>query len=138
MTTSEIATELAKALRARASMIERMAKDPVVEVNTGNLDEVLSSHDLVFLYFTAEWCGPCITFLSTIKEVAAALEDPRILWGKVDVDKSFTIADRYGVNHIPSMLVLYKGKVIDSIVGTMSKEKLEKKVKSYIDTYLKK
>ena len=138
MTTSEIAAELAKALRARASMIERMAKDPVVEVNTGNLDEVLSSHDLVFLYFTAEWCGPCITFLSTIKEVAAALEDPRILWGKVDVDKSFTIADRYGVNHIPSMLVLYKGKVIDSIVGTMSKEKLEKKVKSYIDTYLKK
>ncbi|MCE4601601.1 MAG: thioredoxin family protein [Desulfurococcales archaeon] len=137
MSTREIAADLAKALRARASLIERMSKDPVIEVNTSNLDKILSSHDLVFLYFTAEWCGPCITFLSTIREVAATLEDPRILWSKVDVDKSFTIADRYGVNHIPSMLILYKGRVIDSIVGTMSKDKLEKKIKGYIDTYLK-
>lgn len=137
MSYREVAAELAKALRRKADLIERLARDPVSEVTTRNLDEVLKSNDLVLLYFTAEWCGPCITFLSTIKEVAASIDEPRIYWGKVDVDKSFTIADRYGVNHIPSMLVIYKGKVIDSIVGTMSKDKLAQKVKEYIENYLK-
>ena len=132
----DVARELAEMLRKRAELIESLARDPIREVTSKDLDDVLSKYDLVILYFTAEWCGPCISFLSTIREVAAKFMDSRIYWGKVDVDKSFAIADRYGVNHIPSMLVIYKGRVIDSIVGTMSKEKFEEKIQGYIRSYL--
>jgi len=131
-----IARELAEELRRKAHIIEALGKDPVKEVTANNLDEVLDKYELVFLYFTAEWCGPCISFLNTIRNVASEVTEPGIYWGKVDVDRSFTIADRYGINHIPSMLVFHKGKIIDSFVGTISRDKLVSKVNEYIQSYL--
>ncbi|MEB3780642.1 MAG: thioredoxin family protein [Desulfurococcales archaeon] len=134
----DTALKLAERLRSRANAIDALTRDPIQEVTTSTLDDILENNDLVILYFTAEWCGPCISFLATLREVAIETNDTRIFWGKVDVDRSFTIADRYGVNHIPSMLILYKGRVIDSIVGTLQKDKLISKIKQYINTYLKK
>ena len=88
---------------------------------------------MVFLYFTAEWCGPCITFLQTFRDVASLYIRPGVYFGKVDVDASYSIADRYNVKHIPSILIIVKGKVVDIVTGSQPKEKLEEKVKAYIE-----
>ena len=128
--------ELSRELEEKARRLEELGLDPVPEVNRRKLDEVLSRYKLVLLYFTADWCGPCVSFLNTIREVALDVKHPQLFYARVDVDRSFEVADRYGVTHIPSILVFYEGKVVDSMLGTMSREKLEEKVRSLVKRYL--
>ncbi|GAB6147934.1 thioredoxin family protein [Stetteria hydrogenophila] len=127
-----LAEELAGLLLKRAEMLEAAAKELVAEVTRHNIDEVLKNNKVVFLFFTADWCGPCISFMKTFKEVAAANLHPAVFYGKVDVDRSYSIADKYDVKHIPSILVFVDGKLVESIIGSMDRAKLEEKVKRYI------
>ncbi|MMZ67559.1 Thioredoxin C-1 [compost metagenome] len=57
---------------------------------------------------------------------------PSVFYGKVDVDKSYSIADRFDVKHIPSILVFVDGKLVETIIGSMDKSRLDDKVKQYI------
>lgn len=126
-----LASRLAKLLMERALLIEKL-EDSVSEVRSKDLDEVLSGHKLVFLFFTASWCGPCISFMQTFREVAGHLAHPKVFYGYVDVDASYSLADRYNVKHIPSIVVIVDGKPVDVIIGSLSREKLEEKVKAYM------
>ncbi|MGC8573692.1 MAG: thioredoxin [Caldisphaera sp.] len=128
----DLGKELSKLLILRAKKLEDSLKEIVIEVKSENINELLRNNKLAFLYFTAEWCGPCITFLQTFKEVASQHISPGVLYGKVDVDSSYSIADKYKVKHIPSIIIIINNEVVDSIVGQTSKEKLEEKISSYI------
>ncbi len=130
---SEIVDRLLNALSERGSFLERLAEGVVLEVTSANINDVIKNNKAVFLYFTAEWCGPCITFLQTFRDVAGIHARPGVYFGKVDVDASYIIADRYNVKHIPSILIIIEGKVIDIITGSQSREKLEEKIKAYIE-----
>lgn len=127
----ELARKVSRLLEERAALLERI-EDSVAEVRSKDLEEILSKYKVVFLYFTASWCGPCISFLQTFREVAGKHVHPKIFYGYVDVDASYSIADRYNVKHIPSIVVIVDGKPVDVIIGSMSREKLESKVKGYI------
>lgn len=118
----------------KAQALENSLKEIVVEVKSDNFNEIINNNKLVFLFFTAEWCGPCITFLQTFREIASQNIVPNVFYGRVDVDSSYTIADKYKVKHIPSILIIVNGEVVDSIVGQTSKEKLENRISSYIKT----
>ncbi len=123
---------VADKLEERAEFLELKFKDPIVEVNRHNIDEFIGNNRILFLFFTAEWCGPCISYLSTYRDLAIELARPGVMFGKVDVDKSADIADRYMIDHIPSIAVIMKGKHVDTLIGSMSKEKLREKLDSYI------
>lgn len=127
-----LARELAEHLLKRAERLELASKELIVEVTRHNIDEVLKNNKVVFLFFTADWCGPCISFLKTFREVASSNLHPSVFYGKVDVDKSYSIADRFDVKHIPSILVFVDGKLVETIIGSMDKSRLDDKVKQYI------
>ncbi len=129
----ELARRLAEELERRAEHVERLARDPVPEVTRHDLEEILKRNRVVFLFFTAEWCGPCISFLETFRSVALELARPGVFFGRVDVDRSFAVADKYGIQHIPTILVLLDGRVVDTIVGSMSKERLAATLRRYIE-----
>ncbi|AFZ70170.1 thioredoxin domain-containing protein [Caldisphaera lagunensis DSM 15908] len=124
--------ELSRLLMSKAEALENSLKEIVVEVKSDNFNEIINKNKLVFLFFTAEWCGPCISFLQTFREVASQHIVPNVFYGKVDVDSSYAIADKYKVKHIPSILIIVNGEVVDSIVGQTNKEKLENRISSYI------
>ncbi len=132
MSTGNAWLELAKALDERASLLEKVLKEFVVDVTSSNLQDIISKNKVVFLYFTAEWCGPCVTFYKTYRDVAVENLVPSVAYGKVDVDAAYSVADKYKVKHIPSILVLVDGKVMDTVVGSVSKSELERKVKAYV------
>jgi len=128
----ELAERLAAELERRAEYIERLAEDPVPEITRHDLDDVLKKNRVVFLFFTAEWCGPCISFLETFRRVALKYGRPGVFFGRVDVDRSFTVAEKYGVQNIPTIVVIVDGKPVDTIVGSMSQERLEARVRRVI------
>ncbi len=127
----ETAERLAELLYKRGEHIERLAKDPVPELTRHDLDDALKKK-VVFLFFTAEWCGPCVSFLETFRSVALEYSSPEVFFGRVDVDKSYTLAEKYNIEKIPSIAVFVDGKLTDVIIGSMSRDALKRRVESYL------
>ena len=56
----------------------------------------------------------------------------RLKVGKVNVDEAQDLAGNYSVMSIPTLLFFKKGKIVEQVVGVMSKEQLVEKIESII------
>ena len=92
-------------------------------ITENNFDsEVLKSEKPVLLDFWATWCGPCMMVSPILSEIAAERDD--ITVGKVNVDEQPGLADSYGIESIPTIMLVKNGRVVSSSVGYQPKEKL--------------
>tara|TARA_Y100001936_G_C15941371_1_gene594902 strand:- start:574 stop:897 length:324 start_codon:yes stop_codon:yes gene_type:complete len=86
--------------------------------------EALASDKPVLVDFWAEWCGPCKMIAPLLEDVADDMSD-KLKVGKVNVDESMNITEKYNVRGIPTLLLIKDGKVLSRKVGSMSKEQLQ-------------
>jgi len=86
--------------------------------------EVLKSEKPVLIDFWAPWCGPCKAIGPIVEELAAQLKDS-VKMMKLNVDESQKTAINYGVRSIPTLILFKDGKVLDTLIGLVPKEKLE-------------
>lgn len=91
-------------------------------------DEVLKSDKPVLIDFWAPWCGPCKAVGPIVEELAGQLKDS-VKVMKLNVDENQKTAINYGVRSIPTIILFKDGKVLDTIIGLVSKERLEDFVK---------
>jgi thioredoxin 2 len=66
----------------------------------------------------APWCGPCRMVSPALAQVAAEMAG-RIKLVKVNVDESPRLQQRFGVQSIPTLLVLRRGEVIARQIGAV-------------------
>lgn len=99
--------------------------EAVVKVSDSDFQaEVLSADRPTLVDFWAPWCGPCKALAPLIDELAEAYRD-KIKVAKVNTDENHKTAAAYGVRSIPTLILFKEGKVVDTLVGLVSKEKLE-------------
>lgn len=92
---------------------------------------VLKSDKVAVVDFWAEWCGPCRMLTPIIEEMAAEFEGRAVI-GKVDVDSEPSIAAKYGVRNIPTIIFIKNGEVADKQVGAVSKSALVEKLNALL------
>ena len=81
----------------------------------------------VLVEFGAEWCGPCKAMAPILTRVSSEYAG-RLDVVSVDIDKSQTLAMRFGVMSVPTMLLFNDGKAVDRIVGAVSEKELKKRI----------
>lgn len=106
-----------------------MASEAVKEFNDSNFDsEVLKSDSAVLVDFWAPWCGPCRQIAPMIDELAA--ENPGVSIGKVNIDENPGVAQKFGINSIPTLLLFKDGEISDTFVGVRPKAALQEALSS--------
>lgn len=96
----------------------------VLTLTKDNFDqEVLNSDKTVLIDFWASWCGPC-RMVSPIVDEIAEQADATLKVGKVNVDEESDLASQFGVQSIPTLIVMKNGKVVTTSVGAKSKQSI--------------
>ena len=103
------------------------------QVTDANFAETVAASPLpVLLDLWAPWCGPC-RMVAPILEQLAREWAGRIRIGKLNVDENPRTAARFGVQSIPTLLILRQGQEIERMVGALPKEAIAQR----LDTLLR-
>jgi thioredoxin 2 len=109
----------------------RIQTTPVVLTEGNFALEVEHTSLPVLVDFWAAWCGPCRIVAPVIDELARELAG-RVKVCKLDVDQNPVTASRFGVQSIPTMLILQNGREVDRLVGAQPKRTILSRLSSYI------
>ncbi len=104
-----------------------MAESQHVQQVTDNDFEqsILKAGKPALVDFWAPWCGPCRIIGPIVEELAPNYQGRAVI-AKMNVDDNPQIAQRLGVTSIPTLMMFKDGKLVDRVVGAMSKGELQK------------
>ena len=94
-------------------------------------NEIEQGQGLALVDFWAAWCGPCRMVTPVIEQLATEYSG-KLKVAKLDVDANQQTAMKYNIRSIPSILFFKDGKHVDTVVGAVPKQYLERKVQEHL------
>jgi len=118
--------------RCHAPLPRRNMYDHPVDITDRTFSEqVIGDPGTVLVDCWAPWCGPCRMVAPVLEQLAKEYAG-RIKITKLNVDENPLTASRYSVQSIPTMLLFKNGKLVDTVVGALPKQEIEKRLFSGI------
>jgi len=93
---------------------------------------VLKSILPVIVDFWAGWCSPCRAIAPTLDRIAVEF-DGKVVVAKVDIDQNPMSPQQYGVQGIPTLLLIRNGKETGRLVGALPEAKLRTAIREFIE-----
>ena len=104
----------------------------VQELTAANFEQaVLKSDKPVLVDFWAVWCGPCRQ-VAPVVEALAGKWGETVRVGKVNVDDHPSIAEKYNIMSIPTLMLFKDGAVVERVIGFASQAALEQKFQQHV------
>jgi thioredoxin 1 len=103
-----------------------------IRLTEQTFDEAVAANTkLLLVDFWAEWCGPCRAIAPVLEEVGR-VEAQRVTVAKVNVDENPTLAARFGVRSIPTILFFKGDALVDQVVGALPRARLQARIDALV------
>ena len=104
----------------------------VSEISDVNFETEVSKSALpVVVDFWAPWCGPCRALGPVIEKVSESYKG-QVKFCKLNVDENRTIAGKFGVRSIPTVIYFKNGSPRFTTVGSVPEKDFKAKVEALI------
>ena len=98
--------------------------DKILHTTDNDFDaDVINNEKSVLVDFWAEWCGPCKAIAPILDELAEEF-DGTLDVVKLNVDENPSVAQKFGIRSIPTIIIFKNGAVQAQKLGVMSKSQL--------------
>lgn len=104
--------------------------DIVPELTNGEFENFISQ-GVVLVDFFAEWCMPCMMMTPIIEDLNEEFLDKAKI-GKVDIEDSSELAQKYSVQSIPHFIIFKDGKAVEELTGSMTQGELSEALKKHL------
>jgi thioredoxin 1 len=94
-----------------------------VELTAENFEAVIGKADLALVDFWASWCGPCRMFGPIFEQ--ASEQHPDAVFAKVDTEAEQALAASFGINSIPTLMIVRDNVVLYAQPGALPAAALE-------------
>jgi thioredoxin 1 len=118
-----------KKMRELMGQMSTPTIDKPIAVSDRNFDQTIKNYPLVVVDCWAAWCAPCRAIAPIVEELAKQYSG-KVVFGKLNVDDNPETAEKFGIQAIPTLLVMKNGAEADRIVGLLPKNQLEAKINS--------
>jgi thioredoxin len=112
-------------------MANTVSDSATLPLTERNFSEIVAATPRLLVDFWAPWCGPCRAVAPVLEELARS-EVGRLVVAKVNVDEEPTLAQRYHVQAIPTLLFFKDGEIKDTMVGAPPKAELVRRLNSLV------
>jgi thioredoxin 1 len=85
---------------------------------------------VVLVDFWAAWCAPCRMMAPILNDVSSELEGNSAV-GKINIEEQKSLAGKFNVRNIPTLILFENGKEVKRFVGIKQKDFLLKEIKSF-------
>lgn len=105
--------------------MQQATEEYVVEVTEQNIQAVLekSMQMPVIIDFWADWCQPCKQLTPVIEKIVRE-QNGALLLAKVNVDEQQVIAGEFGVRSLPTLKLVYQGRMVSELNGAHPEARL--------------
>ena len=95
------------------------------------LSELINQNKPVLIDFYADWCSPCKIMSPILEDLKSELGD-EINIVKVDVDKNLSVATKFQIKGVPTLILFQNGKLLWRQSGVLQKSELINIINSHI------
>jgi thioredoxin 1 len=94
--------------------------------------QTINKFPLMLVDFWAPWCGPCRMMSPIIDQIGKDYLG-KLVVGKMNVDENPLIARQFSISSIPTLILFKRGKEVNKVIGSVSKNKIDEMVKMHLD-----
>ena len=109
---------------------EYVSSGLIIDLDSEGFDEAVSE-GIVLVDFWATWCPPCRIQNPILEELAVAVSDVATIT-KLDVDDHGSVASRFQVRSIPTLILFKDGQIVERYTGVQQKETLKAAIHKHL------